>query len=165
MAENNDFNLVISDEENMTLTSNRTLQNTLSPPASQQFIRRAGTGSNNHPDSQSQNRITSPHVTDSITSYGHEFQTAQKQEMNFPPENFLSPNGNWQGTFGSPSSFDPESNKKNQFVKKSKRTNDEGFVDDEQYEQSNHSFQFVFPTFSFFQNIKKNTQLFYRNAS
>ncbi len=139
MAENNDFHLVISDEENLTLPSNRTLQNTLSPPASQQFIRRAGAGNNTHQDSQSHQKFASPGVTDSITSFGHDFQSAQKQEMNFPPENFLSPNGNWQGTFGSPSGYDTESHKKNQFVKKSKRANDEGFVEDDHYDQRNEN--------------------------
>ena len=129
MAENNDFNLVISDEENTNLISNRTLQNTLSPPSNNQFIRKSS--DKNRADATSQNQIASPQFSETFGS-GH-----KNEQMTFPAENYYSPKQNWDNvnTYGSFEGFSTESNKKGQFVKKSKRQHSEEVyvADDDQY--------------------------------
>ncbi len=131
MGENNDFNLLISDEEGGNLISNRTLQNTHSPPNHGQFIRRNSDKTKG--ENASQNRMASPQFTETFGS------GTKTEQLTFPSDNFFSPKGTWDNvdTYGSLEDFNPESHKKTQFVKKSKRQTEEVYVEENDPYQGN----------------------------
>ena len=137
MAENNDFNLVISDEESVNVLSGRSPHNPFNQQGSPnvEFIRRSS-GEGNR-EFMSHKGVVSPLTNAAIASYDKAYTLeGSEQDGFFDHENITSPKPNSEIVYGSYSVPSAESNKKNQFIKKAKSQPTEPLVVEEDQRQS-----------------------------
>ena len=137
MAENNDFNLVISDEEGVNALSGRSPHNPFNQQGSPnvEFIRRSS-GEGNR-EFMSHKGIVSPLTNATIASYDKAYTLeGSEQDGFFDHENVTSPKPNSEIAYGTYTGPNTESSKKSQFIKKAKSQPTEPAIAEEDQRQS-----------------------------